>query len=108
MTHGTIRPSTAERPVPRPLAPREGEFQPAPMLGFLKRRSARDEEREGTACLWCRTVIPATTREALFLAGAVLDPLAGWFCSKSCAQQYGVRFRVQPSRTPPGGSRSRR
>ncbi|HZJ55798.1 MAG TPA: hypothetical protein VFD38_16775 [Myxococcaceae bacterium] len=78
------------------------------MLGFLRRRSARDEEPEGTTCLWCRKVIPATTNEQLFLAGAVLDPLAGWFCSTPCAQQYGVRFRVQPSRTPASGSRRAR
>ena len=38
----------------------------------------------------------------------VLDPLAGWFCSTPCAQQYGVRFRVQPSATPPGGARRAR
>lgn len=73
------------------------------MLGFLKRRS-RDELPEGTTCQWCRKVVPATTNEQLFLAGAVLDPLAGWFCSTPCAQQYGVRFRVQPSRATPGGS----
>jgi hypothetical protein len=78
------------------------------MFRFLKRRSARTEEREGTTCQWCRTVIPATTSHELFHAGAVLDPVAGWFCSTPCAQQYGLRFRVQPSRTPPGGSRPRR
>jgi len=78
------------------------------MLGFLKRRSARTEEREGTTCQWCRTVIPATTDEELFLAGAVLDPVAGWFCSNPCARQYGLRFRVQPSRTPARGSRPAR
>ena len=42
------------------------------------------------------------------MAGAVLDPLAGWFCSTPCAQNYGIRFRVQPSRTPPGGARKAR
>ena len=42
------------------------------------------------------------------MAGAVLDPVAGWFCSTPCAQQYTVRFRVQPSRTPPGGARKAR
>jgi len=78
------------------------------MFGFLKRRSARAEEEEGTTCQWCRTVVPATTNEKLFLAGAVLDPVAGWFCSTPCAQQYAVRFRVQPSRTPSGGSRPAR
>ena len=78
------------------------------MLRFLKRRSASDEEKEGTTCLWCRTVIPATTNEELFLAGAVLDPVAGWFCSNPCARQYGLRFRVQPGRTPSGGSRPAR
>lgn len=76
------------------------------MLRFLKRRSARVEEPQGTTCLWCRNVIPASTSEELFLAGAVLDPVAGWFCSNSCARQYTVRFHVQPSRTPPTGSRS--
>jgi hypothetical protein len=74
------------------------------MLGFLKRRSERDEEVSGTTCQWCRTLIPATTNEALFLAGAVLDPLAGWFCSSNCSQQYALRFRVQPARPPPNGS----
>lgn len=78
------------------------------MLRFLKRRSARSAEPEGTTCLWCRTVVPAATSEELRLAGAVLDPLAGWFCSDSCARKYAVRFRVQPPRTPPHGSRPRR
>jgi len=78
------------------------------MLGFLRRRSPRDEEPEGTTCQWCRMIIPATTNEDLFMAGAVLDPVAGWFCSTPCAQQYTVRFRVQPSRTPPGGARKAR
>jgi hypothetical protein len=78
------------------------------MLRFFRRRSARPEEIEGTSCQWCRTVIAATTGEELFLAGAVLDPLAGWFCSSACAKQYSLRFRVQPGRTPPGGSRSAR
>ena len=45
-------------------------------------------------------VIPARTSEELFLAGAVLDPGAGWFCSNTCARQYTVRFRVQPPRPP--------
>ncbi|MGZ6080936.1 MAG: hypothetical protein ACXWK4_08990 [Myxococcaceae bacterium] len=71
------------------------------MLRFLKRRSAQVEEPEGPTCLWCRTVMPARTSEELFLAGAVLDPGAGWFCSNTCARQYTVRFRVQPPRTPP-------
>lgn len=75
------------------------------MFGFLKRRSARPEETEGTTCQWCRTVVPARTSEELFLAGAVLDPVMGWFCSTLCAQQYGLRFRVQPPRTPARGSR---
>jgi len=84
------------------------KFQPAgTMLGFLRRRP-RDEEPEGTTCQWCRKIIPATTNEELFMAGAVLDPLAGWFCSTPCAQHYGVRFRVQPSRTPPSGARKAR
>ncbi len=78
------------------------------MLGFLKRRSARSEEIEGTTCQWCRTVIPATTGEELFLAGAVLDPAAGWFCSDLCARQYALRFRVQPPRTPASRSPPRR
>ncbi|HET9156212.1 MAG TPA: hypothetical protein VFN91_06065 [Myxococcaceae bacterium] len=79
------------------------------MLDFLRRRrAARDEEPEGTTCQWCRKIIPATTNEELFMAGAVLDPLAGWFCSNPCAQNYGIRFRVQPSRTPPGGARKTR
>lgn len=77
------------------------------MLGFLRRRSERVEQPEGTTCQWCRTVIPASTSDALFLAGAVLEPVAGWFCSSSCARQYTVRFHVQPARTPPHGSRSR-
>jgi len=34
----------------------------------------------------------------------VLDPLAGWFCSSNCSQQYALRFRVQPARPPPNGS----
>jgi len=76
------------------------------MLRFFKRRAARPEEIEGTTCQWCRSVITASTSEELFLAGAVLDPLAGWFCSSGCAKQYSIRFRVQPARTPPGGSRS--
>lgn len=75
------------------------------MLGFLKRRSAQPEEIEGTACQWCRKVMPATTSEGLFLIGAVLDPLAGWFCSNPCAQNYGLRFRVQPPRPPASRSR---
>ena len=84
------------------------KFQPAgTMLGFLRRRP-RDEELEGTTCQWCRKIIPATTNEELFMAGAVLDPLAGWFCSTPCAQHYGLRFRVQPSRTPPAGARKGR
>ena len=78
------------------------------MLEFLRRRRDRDEEPEGTTCQWCRKIIPATSNEELFLVGAVLDPLAGWFCSTLCAQQYGVRFRVQPSATPPGGARRAR
>ena len=69
------------------------------MLRFLKRRSDRTPEPEGTACQWCRKVIPADTHEELIRAGAVHDPLAGWFCSPHCAQHYNVRFRVQPSRT---------
>jgi len=84
------------------------KFQPAgTMLGFLRRRP-RDEEPEGTTCQWCRKIIPATTSEELFMAGAVLDPLAGWFCSTPCAQNYSVRFRIQPSRTPPAGARKAR
>jgi hypothetical protein len=78
------------------------------MLDFLRRRSVRDEEPEGTTCQWCRKIVPATTNEELFTAGAVLDPVAGWFCSTLCAQNYSVRFRVQPSRTPPGGARKAR
>ena len=74
------------------------------MLRFLKRRSTRSEEPEGTTCLWCRTLVPAQTTEQLFLAGAVRDPIAGWFCSEPCARQYIARFRVQPPRTPPHGS----
>ena len=78
------------------------------MLEFLKRRTARDEEPVGTACQWCRRVIPPAPHEELFLAGAVLDPVVGWFCSTLCAENYGIRFRVQPSRTPPGGARKAR
>ena len=78
------------------LADPGGEGQPpATMFGFLRRH--RETEVEGTACQWCRTVIPATTGEALFLAGAVLDPLAGWFCSNFCARQYGLNFKVKPA-----------
>jgi len=77
------------------------------MLGFLKRRSAPVDQPHGTTCQWCRTVVPASTSEELFLAGAVLDPVAGWFCSNPCARQYTVRFHVRPPRTPPQGSRSR-
>ena len=78
------------------LASQASKFQLAgTMLDFLRRRSARTQEPEGTACQWCRKVIPAKTNEELFLVGAVLDPLAGWFCSTPCAQHYGIRFRVQ-------------
>jgi len=66
------------------------------MLGFLRRKEQTLAEAEGTTCHWCRTVIPAKGDEALFLVGAVLDPLIGWFCSKKCARQYGLRFRLQP------------
>jgi hypothetical protein len=76
------------------------------MLRFFKRFAPHPEEVEGTTCQWCRSIIAASTSEELFLAGAVLDPLAGWFCSSNCAKQYSIRFRVQPSRTPPRGSRS--
>jgi hypothetical protein len=68
------------------------------MLGFLRRKDRTPPEPEGTACHWCRVVIPAKGDEALFLAGAVLDPVAGWFCSSRCAHQYALRFRVQPPR----------
>ncbi len=78
------------------------------MLGFLKRRSAEPEEPEGTPCQWCRTVVAARTDEELVLAGAVLDPAVGWFCSDSCARNYTVRFRVQPPRAPAGSSRPAR
>jgi len=78
------------------------------MLRFLRRRSARSEEVEGTTCQWCRSIIRAVTSEELFLAGAVLDPLAGWFCSTACARQYSLRFRVQPGRRPTGGPRHAR
>ena len=79
----------------------------ATMLRFLRRRFEAPMH-EGTTCQWCRTLVPATTDEQLFLAGAVLDPVAGWFCSDGCARQYALRFRVQPSRTPPGGTRASR
>ena len=72
------------------------------MLDFLRRRSARTQDPEGTACQWCRKIIPAETNEELFLVGAVLDPLAGWFCSTPCAEHYGIRFRVQAPRTASG------
>jgi hypothetical protein len=72
------------------------------MLRFLSRRSARADEVEGTSCQWCRRVIRASVKQPV-LPGAVLDPAAGWFCSSACAQQYAVRFRVQP-RTPTGGT----
>ena len=68
------------------------------MFDFLRRREKAPPEPEGTTCHWCRALIPAKGDEALFLAGAVLDPLAGWFCSARCAQMYGLRFRVQPGR----------
>jgi len=67
------------------------------MLGFFRRKD-RTPEPEGTTCHWCRVVMPATGEEELARAGAVFDPLAGWFCSKRCAKQYSIRFRVQPGR----------
>jgi hypothetical protein len=68
------------------------------MLGFLRRKDQPPAEAEGTTCNWCRTLMPAKGDEALFRAGAVLDPLVGWFCSKKCARQYGIRFRLHPAR----------
>jgi hypothetical protein len=68
------------------------------MLGFPRRKNRTPPEPEGTTCQWCRVLIPAKGDEALFLAGAVFDPVAGWFCSSRCARQYAVRFRVQPAR----------
>ena len=82
---------------PAPCLRERAQRTISPMLGFLRRKEQKSTDAEGTACHWCRTLIPAKGDEALFLVGAVLDPLIGWFCSKKCARQYGLRFRLHPA-----------
>jgi hypothetical protein len=68
------------------------------MFGLFKRGKQEPVEFRGTSCLWCRRLIPAEGNEALRLAGAVLDPAAGWFCSEACATQYRLCFHVIPAK----------
>jgi hypothetical protein len=77
------------------------------MFGLFKRGKREAVEARGTTCLWCRRLIPAEGNEALFLAGAVLDPGAGWFCCEPCATQYRLRFHVIPA-NPPSPANSHR
>ncbi len=68
------------------------------MFGLFKRGKREAAEIRGTSCLWCRTLIPAEGNEALVRAGALFDPVSGWFCSEPCATHYRLRFHVIPAR----------
>jgi len=74
------------------------------VVKWLRSKTGKAKEPVGQRCKGCQAFIGGTTDEELFFSGGVFLAGAGWFCGGRCENDYRLRFRIQPARTPVQGT----
>jgi len=73
------------------------------MMRWLRARAEKREQPPARHCIGCRAALAGRTDDGLRASGASFLEGAGWLCGARCEYQYRLRFRIQPTGTPPAG-----